>query len=392
MNEIGLKIGGHDGSALGRQNSVKFAQNYEKYFINQCDSDISKVRNINIIDFDYAESGSTDGLTPQYLKMHKNFSHIRLSTFRLQCLQIDSFKQFFNIFHCNLESLDIVFYGRRFNNVESMFFKPNSIIYNQMTKVEKSSHVFDGMAWLKNELTLELAFDHGQLQHGDSINETVDVNVESLLPRVDDLEITDEINQRDNGIVFAKFNQLLNSPKLLTLLNIHKSVTRLNFHLDGLTTFLEAKCECIVDTINHVVTKFEKLNTIEMQFNGYGEITNRRDLKQNARIMNTMWNKLDRFFEDGYFDKVLKILIEKSNIQHFKITWHTMQSFYNDWKLKNKKSIKINACKYSGSPASLYDTHKMNKKRNRFRKKCLDNDEKSWCWHTKVMLYNPSSV
>ena len=52
------------------------------------------------------------------------------------------------------------------------------------------------------------------------------------------------------------------------------------------------------------------------------------------------------FFGDGYFDKVLKVLI-KNNLKLFRITWQTMDSFYNNWDFGHRELIEIDVATYN---------------------------------------------
>ena len=415
--EAKLSITGLNGANLGDEHSVQFAQYYEEYFINQCNSDISKVRKISLIDFGYAKlSAKAHGITPQYLKMHQNFGVVFVNAFRLQCLQINSFKQFFKIFHCNLKKFELIFYGRRFNRFENMFFKSNSTIYNEITKIDKKQEFFDGIGWIKDQLKLECI---NNTSTNDNYSDEMMLDVESLLPNINELRITDEINEGDKGIVFAKFNYLLNHPKMLTLLNIHKSVTKLRLSLDGLQTFMDAKFDCIVDTISQVAQQFDKLWLVEVTFNG--QIRNedlfkgihhqfpdvaqlRKDGERKDAKMIEMLNKYQNFFSDGHFDKVLKILI-KNNIKMFQITWQTMDEFYHRWgKFQHRELIKIDVAKYNcnknvcnsdiGLVSGLYDKEKLQKILGKFHEYCSVSRVNSyaWRWVTLVIFDNSNHV
>ena len=411
-DEVRLAITGPDGAVMGDEHGVQFAQRYEEYFINQCNSDLSKVRKIKSIDFGYAmdRSDGTGGATQQYLQMNKNFAIIFVNAFRLQCFQIDSFKQFFKIFHCNLKECELLFYGGRFNSVENMFFKSNSIIYNEITKIDKHPKSFDGIAWVKHQIKRECASTNDHC--GDEM--MLDVHVESLLPNINELHIIDEINQRDNGVVFAKFNYLLNHPKILALLNIRKSVTKLALSLDGLQTFMDAKFDCIVDTISQVGKKFDKLHSVEVVFNGeiseedlFKNTDQCQDAEKRDAIMIEMLNKCQSFFNDGYFDKILKILIE-NNIKMFQITWQTMNAFYKQWawgEFQHRELIEIDVAGYNncnknvcnndiGLVSGLYDDDKMKKALDKFHECCSVSKVNfyAWRWVTKVIIGNSNDV
>ena len=66
--------------------------------------------------------------------MHENYNDILITSYRRGCFHFDTIKQFFNVFLCNLKELKFGFVGNRFNSIETMFSRRNSLIYNEITK------------------------------------------------------------------------------------------------------------------------------------------------------------------------------------------------------------------------------------------------------------------
>ena len=70
--------------------------------------------------------------------------------------------------------------------------------------------------------------------------ENINIEIERLSPNIVFMEIIDQFvkNITKQGITFIKFKQLLNSPTLMTLLNIDKTVTHIQLVVARLKTFL----------------------------------------------------------------------------------------------------------------------------------------------------------
>ena len=97
----------------------------------------------------------------------------------------------------------------------------------------------DGITWLQDILK----------------KENINREIKTLLPRIEAFSVADRIVDVNNAFtLFAKFKKILNSPKLLTIFNIDKTVTKIKFMLEGTPTFLN--------------TKFNKLTSIQLHWNG----------------------------------------------------------------------------------------------------------------------------
>ena len=112
---------------ISDRNGRAFCENYESYFVNQCQSNLDKIRTIEQINF-----GSS--LDYCFSKMNKNYSRPVFCGVYTKTFNCDTFLQFLNIFHHKVEHLRLFIFGHR--NLCQILFNSTSNIYKDIIKDE----------------------------------------------------------------------------------------------------------------------------------------------------------------------------------------------------------------------------------------------------------------
>ena len=309
--------------------------------------------------------------------MYKNFNTISVSSNNPGSFEIESFEQFFSIFHHDLKTLRIGLRSGRDNSIETVFFRRNSPIYNEVTKLKTKKQG-------KNDWLHEMLRKEG-----------TNIDVEKLVPQIQTIRVRDFIGNDElwnSSVLFNEFRKLLDSKKLLVLLNIDQTVNTVYFVVRGLTGFIHGEFDGILKLIREVATKFKQLKSIKLiwranicdsdEFQDIDIYKEKTD--ETEKILKKMLKKVNCFFQH-YFKRILDILVN-NDIENFKVFWDTMSENPCHRELREGIKINIDKSKYDENNAKKVTEHAAKIFREEVQNCCLHNDYYAWSWWVDVTL------
>ena len=258
-----------NGNDIDNDNGRAFADHYESYFVNQCESDLHKIRAIETICL-----SSSSGYC--YPKMNENYSMLlmeRGDTFECQTLS-----QFLKIFHQNMISFDAVFDDQ--TDLSGIFFDSSSDIYKDMNLSRISLESF------KSKYTID----------------------ECTLPRIENGDIF-AYTSTTNGC--AKLLQLFQDSKLMTILNFEMSLKHLCINIFQQNKNLKIPYSSLIDIFNVIIDNYIQIEDIDIMLAS----NNRKPICASPSGNHVFLDKMELLFGQLYFEPVLyKILCNlKSN-------------------------------------------------------------------------------
>ena len=284
-NETPLSVAATRKIRINNKNGRAFVDHYESYFVNQCESDLNKIRQIGRIYF----GSSIDYCYP---KMNENYTMLlmeRGETFKCQTLS-----QFLKMFHQNVKRLVSLFTEE--TDLCGIFFDSSSDIYKD---INKNQSIVSLQSFISK------------------------YNIDpSILPRIENMELVLYTWTID---ACAKLLQFFQDSKLMTILNVETSLKRLCIKMVDLHKDFHICYDTLIDTFNVIIDNFFQIEYIDIAVSH----KNKEAVYASPSGNHVFLDKMQSLFEQLYFEPVL-----------YKILYN-LKSNSNDKSSKNLKQITI---------------------------------------------------
>ena len=200
---------------------TQFATKYNDYFVNKCESNKSRVREMKRIWYNVKSRHNWKLLS----KLNGNFQSAMFQLFNKRSVsRFPNLKRFFSIFHCNLTILEL--YVAKHKRSQSLYFSDNDDNDDNDDGNNNNSintHQLLSLLFKRNDTLIkqletsevQLSFETFLSMHG---------YITSNLPQIKELYVNFIANIQDKTSI-----ALLNSDKLMKLFNLSNSVENIYF-------------------------------------------------------------------------------------------------------------------------------------------------------------------
>ena len=280
-NETPLNVGATSTIGINNANGRAFADYYESYFVNQCQSDLNKIREIGSINF---------GSSIDYCirKMYQNYTSLAFdfdNTLKCQTLS-----QFFAIIHEYVDTMNVDL--RVDTDFCQLFFDSSSDIYHDINKDESifSLESFKSKYNMDKNILPQI--------------ESVCVNIFSYQtiknPHTKLLQILKGSNQEHS--------------KLMSILNFGESLKHLEVRiLSPVMEKFDNNYHNLIDIFSPILDNFNQIERIELEYSDVSNGDEQFDVFKSS--VGIFLDRMESFFHNLHFEPILyKILFGlKSN-------------------------------------------------------------------------------